>query len=56
MYVNTDSLRESPALQGFVDFYLTFGGPLAAEVGYVPLAQEEYDQQREQVRQLSAAE
>ncbi len=56
LYVNTDSLRESPALQGFLEFYLTFGGPLAAEVGYVPLAQEEYDQQREQVRQLSAAE
>jgi phosphate transport system substrate-binding protein len=41
IYVSHRSL-EQPALQAFMEFYLTRGGELVEEVGYVPLTDEGY--------------
>jgi phosphate transport system substrate-binding protein len=37
IYVNKKKLAESPALKGFVDYYLAEGYDAVEEVGYVPL-------------------
>jgi phosphate transport system substrate-binding protein len=42
LYVNTELLRESLAVQEFIDFYLTDGPELVPEVGYVPLPDDGY--------------
>ncbi|MGH2749183.1 MAG: phosphate ABC transporter substrate-binding protein PstS family protein [Actinomycetota bacterium] len=42
IYVNTQKLQENPALEAFVDFYLSDDGITSAEeVGYVPLDTDE---------------
>jgi phosphate transport system substrate-binding protein len=46
IYVNTAKLAESPALEAFVDFYVTEGittmvGTAEGQVPYVPLAEED---------------
>ena len=48
IYVSTQSL-ERPEVQSFVDFFLTEGGGLVPEVGYVPLSEAEYEQARARV-------
>ena len=52
LYVNTQSVREKPAVQGFLNFYLTFAGELAPQVGYVPLPQSVYEAQAQLIREL----
>ena len=52
VYVNTESVREDPAVRAFLQFYLTFAGELVPQVGYVPLPKSTYDQQLEQIRSL----
>ena len=41
IYPNSKSL-ERPEVRAFVDFYIENGGPLAKEVGYIPLNDDEY--------------
>jgi phosphate transport system substrate-binding protein len=42
IYVNADNVEESPALEAFVDYYLTSEGLAAvADAGYVDLPDEE---------------
>lgn len=41
IYPNSKSL-ERPEVKAFVDFYIENGGPLAKEVGYIPLNADEY--------------
>ena len=42
VYVNKKSLAEREDLKAFMTFYLTEGGALAAEVGYIALPQAQY--------------
>jgi phosphate transport system substrate-binding protein len=42
IYVNSVAAKRKE-VQEFIDFYLTEGGALATEVGYIPMTQEEYD-------------
>ena len=51
--MNEASLRESPAVQGFLEFYLSFGGELASQVGYVALPQARYDEQLERIQAVA---
>lgn len=37
IYVNAGDLQSDPALQEFIRFYIAESGPLATDVGYVPL-------------------
>ncbi len=41
IYVNPEALAR-PEVSGFVNFFISDGGPLAREVGYVPLSDAEY--------------
>jgi phosphate transport system substrate-binding protein len=41
IYVNKKAV-DRPAVADFVNFYLTAGGPLVREVGYIPLSDEAY--------------
>lgn len=47
VYVNADRARENPALDRLVDFTFRVAGPLAREVGAVPLSDEGYRLVRE---------
>ena len=42
IYVNKSSYANKKVVQEFVDFYMQEAGALTAEVGYVPLKEEEY--------------
>lgn len=44
-YVNTARVSEKPEVYDFLKFILENGGPLAEDVGYVSLPQENYDEQ-----------
>ena len=44
MYVNKQRVRERAELRSFVEFYMENGASLAAEVGYVPLPAESYQE------------
>lgn len=46
------SAAQRPAVQTFVEFYLDNAGPLAKEVGYVPLPDEEYKKQKAAFQQF----
>ncbi|MDH5396634.1 MAG: PstS family phosphate ABC transporter substrate-binding protein [Cyclobacteriaceae bacterium] len=46
IYVNNTGAAR-PEVKAFIDFYLDNAGALAAEVGYIPLPQEEYQKQRD---------
>ncbi len=50
------SAAEQEAVQTFVNFYLDNAGTLASEVGYVPLPDEEYEQQKEEFAEFSGSE
>ena len=43
IYVNTKSLKTKPAVKKFVQYYLEHAAVLSEEVGYVPLAENEYE-------------
>lgn len=47
------SAAEQEAVQTFVNFYLENAGTLAKEVGYVPLPDEEYTQQKEEFAEFA---
>ena len=49
IYVNKDHLVSKPEVAEFIDFYLNEGRPLVAEVGYVPLPDEEYETELKKV-------
>ena len=49
IYVNKDHLVSKPEVAAFIDFYLNEGRPLVAEVGYVPLPDEEYEAELKKV-------
>ncbi|GIV34056.1 MAG: protein sphX [Chitinophagales bacterium] len=57
IYVNNTGLRR-PEVQAFLNFYLDKANELVKEVGYIPLPEEEYQQEREKLqnflKQLSA--
>jgi len=42
IYVNKEA-ADQEAVEDFISFYLTEGGPLAAEVGYIPLSERDYE-------------
>jgi len=42
IYVNKEA-AEQKAVEDFISFYLTEGGPLAMEVGYIPLSERDYE-------------
>ena len=50
IYVNTESLKKQEVRE-FVQFYLTEGVPLVAEVGYVPLPPADYDEAVRRVKE-----
>lgn len=52
IYVNSSSL-ENPNVIGFVEFYLQEAGALSKDVGYFPLTEEEYAEQREKFRSFT---
>ena len=45
IYVNSEAVKR-PEVQVFVNFYLDNAGALATEVGYIPLTDEEYEQEK----------
>jgi phosphate transport system substrate-binding protein len=47
IYVNAKSLADKPAVQKYVDFFLTEGAALASEVAYTPLPEEAYAKAKE---------
>lgn len=47
IYVNADAAAEQPVLEAFVDFYLHDAIDAVADVGYVPLAEEDLADTRE---------
>ena len=47
IYVNADAAATSPVLEAFVDFYLHDAIDAVADVGYVPLSDEDLDATRE---------
>jgi phosphate transport system substrate-binding protein len=49
IYVSTKSLEEKPAVQKYVEFFLTEGGALATEVAYTALPEEAYAKAKERV-------
>jgi len=51
IYVNRKSL-ERPEVKAFLRFYLEHAGALSAEVGYVPLPEEEYRRQLQELEPL----
>ena len=53
IYVNIDSL-ERPVVKAFVEFYLENARQLVQEVGFVPLAESDYEAALEQVRSLTS--
>lgn len=49
IYVNAGDLQSDPALQEFIRFYIAESGPLATDVGYVPLPDEILAEEQEKV-------
>lgn len=49
IYVNAGELQSDPALQEFIRFYIAESGPLATDVGYVPLPGEILAAEQEKV-------
>lgn len=47
IYVNSSSVQKNPKVVDFVKFYLNEAPSLLKDVGYVPLTEEEYKEQRE---------
>ena len=47
IYVNSSSVQKNPKVVDFVNFYLKEAPGLLKDVGYVPLTDEEYKEQRE---------
>jgi len=47
IYVNSSSVKKNPKVVDFVNFYLNEAPALLQDVGYVPLTDEEYKEQRE---------
>lgn len=47
IYVNSSSITNKPKVVDFITFYLTEGAALMRDVGYVPLTDEEYQEQLE---------
>lgn len=47
VYVNSSSVKNNPKVVDFMNFYLTEGPSLLKDVGYVPLTEEEYQEQIE---------
>lgn len=45
IYVNSEAVKR-PEVQTFVNFYIENAGALATEVGYIPLTDEEYEQEK----------
>lgn len=45
VYVNSSSVKNNPKVVDFITFYLTDGAALMRDVGYVPLSDEEYQEQ-----------
>lgn len=54
IYISNKSLQK-PKLASFVDFYLKNAGQLAKDIGYVPLPDQEYQQQMENFRNFMNA-
>ena len=50
IYVKKDSYANNQAVKEFVDFYMQEAGTLTAEVGYVPVKEEEYKTNLDKVR------
>ena len=50
IYVKKSSYANNPVVKEFVDFYMQEGGTLTAEVGYVPVKEEEYKSNLDKVR------
>ena len=44
IYVNKERVQQRAELSAFVEFYMENGAQLAAEVGYVPLSADDYQQ------------
>ncbi|SHI35968.1 phosphate ABC transporter substrate-binding protein, PhoT family (TC 3.A.1.7.1) [Arenibacter nanhaiticus] len=53
VYVNSTSVK-SPEVVEFVNFYLETAGELATDVGYIPLPEEKYTQQKESFKSFVA--
>ncbi|WII36169.1 PstS family phosphate ABC transporter substrate-binding protein [Paenibacillus thiaminolyticus] len=49
IYVSKKQM-EKPEVKAYVEYYLTTAGSIAEEVGYVPLPQEKYDEQLNQLK------
>ncbi|WP_066173396.1 PstS family phosphate ABC transporter substrate-binding protein [Bacillus marinisedimentorum] len=54
-YLNTSSL-EKPEVKDFAKFVLENAGMMAEEVGYVPLPEDKYAEQKEKIKSLTAGE
>lgn len=52
IYVKTDSLRNKPQVLEFVRFYIDNAPDLVADVDYVPVSAQQYDDGRDAVEQL----
>ena len=53
IYVS-DAAVDRPALKAFVEFYLENASSLVPDVGYIPLTEEEYQEQTEKFAQFVA--
>ena len=56
IYVNAGDLQSDPALQEFLRFYIAESGPLATDVGYVPLPDEVLAAEQEKVEAAISGE
>ncbi|WP_062109171.1 PstS family phosphate ABC transporter substrate-binding protein [Bacillus niameyensis] len=52
IYVRNDSLQGKPHVYDYVKFALENGGPLAEEVGYISLNQDEYNEALEKLEEI----
>ena len=54
IYINNASVRDTPAARAFVEFYLESAAVLSADVGYVALPAERYEEQLAMLASLAA--